>query len=69
MVFPIVAPPDPRDHDVTILNLHYIKKFPCKYNLFWLGGSGEDFQMTPPHFCIFVIISPIEEDLALYLNN
>jgi hypothetical protein len=25
--------------------------------------------MTPLHFCIFVIISPFEEDLALYLNN
>jgi hypothetical protein len=25
--------------------------------------------MTPPHFCIFVIILPFEEDLALYLNN
>jgi hypothetical protein len=28
----------------TILNLHYIGKFSCKYmyELFWLSGSGEE---------------------------
>jgi hypothetical protein len=25
--------------------------------------------MTLPHFCIFVIIFPFEEDLAFYLNK
>jgi hypothetical protein len=26
------------------LNLHYIRKLSCKYDLFWLSGSGgEDF--------------------------
>jgi hypothetical protein len=25
----------------TILNLHYIRKLWCKYDLFWLSGSGE----------------------------
>ena len=44
----------------TILNLHYIRKLSCKYDLFWLSGSGEDFSMTPPHFCTFVIISPLK---------
>ena len=45
----------------TNLNLHYIGKLYCKYELFWLSGSGgEDFYMTPPHFCIFEIISPLK---------
>jgi hypothetical protein len=26
----------------TILNLHYIRKLSCKYDLFWLTGSGEE---------------------------
>jgi hypothetical protein len=25
------------------LNLHYIKKLSCRYDLFWSRGSGEDF--------------------------
>ena len=50
---------------LTILNLHYIRKLSCKYDLFWLSGSGEeDFSMTPPHFCNYL---PFEKDLALYL--
>jgi hypothetical protein len=27
----------------TILHLHYIRKLSYKYDLFWLGSSGEDF--------------------------
>jgi hypothetical protein len=27
----------------TILNLHYIRKLSCEYDLFWLSGSEEDF--------------------------
>jgi hypothetical protein len=50
----------------TILNLHYIRKLSCKYDLFWLSGSGEDFWMTPPHFWDYL---PFEEDLALYMYN
>ena len=50
---------------LTILNLHYIRKLSCKYYLFWLSGSGEDFLMTPPHFCIFVIISPLKSTWPL----
>jgi hypothetical protein len=26
----------------TIVNLHYIRKLSCKYDLFWLNGSGEE---------------------------
>jgi hypothetical protein len=44
----------------THLNLHYIIKLSCKYELFWLSGSWEDFQMTPPYFCICVIISHLK---------
>jgi hypothetical protein len=25
----------------TILNLHYIRKLSCKYDLLWLNGSGD----------------------------
>jgi hypothetical protein len=67
MVFPIVAPLDHRGTMVwTILYLHYIGKLSCKFDIFWLSGSGEDFEMIPPHFCIFVII-PFDEDLEPYL--
>jgi hypothetical protein len=27
----------------TILNLHYIRKLSCKFDLYWVSGSGEDF--------------------------
>jgi hypothetical protein len=27
----------------TILNLQYIRKLLCKYDVFWLSVSGEDF--------------------------
>ena len=27
---------------LTILNLHYIRKLSCKYDLYWLSGSGEE---------------------------
>ena len=51
---------------LTILNLHYIKKLSCKYELFWLSGSGEeDSSMTEPHFCSFVIISPLKRTWPL----
>ena len=52
----------------TILNLHYIRKLSCKCVLFWLSGSGEDFLMTPPHFCIFNYF-PFKKHLPLNLNN
>ena len=43
---------------LKILNLHYIRQLSCKYDLFWLSGSGkEDFSMTHP---IFAIISPLK---------
>ena len=48
------------------LNLHYIKKLSCKYELFWLCGFWEvNFSMTPPHFSIFVIISPLKRTWPL----
>ena len=45
----------------TNLNLHYIRKLPHNSQLSWPSGSWEkDFQMTPPYFCMFVIISPLK---------
>ena len=55
---------------LTILNLHYIRKLSCKYDLFWLSGSEEeDFSMTPTPFLNFCNYLPFEEGLALNLNN
>jgi hypothetical protein len=42
----------------TNLNLHFIRKLSCKYELFWLSGSWEDLEMTPPHYCI-LWLSPL----------
>jgi hypothetical protein len=40
--FPSGGPfPTPRDHDLK-RNLHNIRKLSCKYDLFWLSGSGEE---------------------------
>jgi hypothetical protein len=67
MVFPIVAPIDPtRTMIWTNLNLHYIRKLSCRYDLFWLSGSWEDSSMTPLHFCIFVIISSLKRICPLF---
>jgi hypothetical protein len=53
------------------LNLHYIRKLPCKYDLFWLSGSGDwrRFLNDPTPFLHFCDYLPFEEDLTLYLNN
>jgi hypothetical protein len=43
MVYSIDVPlPTPGEHDMKKSNLHYIRKLSCKYDLFWLSGSGED---------------------------
>jgi hypothetical protein len=45
---------------LTILNLHYIRRYSCKCDLFWLSGSGEeDSKMIQPHFCILFRLSPL----------
>jgi hypothetical protein len=52
------SPQPPGTIICTKMNLHYVRKLSCKSELFWLSGSrGENFSMTSPHFCIFVIIS------------
>jgi hypothetical protein len=68
--FPYCGPSrPPGSMMLTILNLHYIIKLSCKYELFWLIGSGEeDFSMTQPHFCIFVIISPLKRTWPFILT-
>jgi hypothetical protein len=54
----------------TSLNLHYLRKLSCKYELFLLSGSqGKTFFNDLDkvlHYCDYV---PFEKDLALYLNN
>ena len=40
--FPYCGPSRPPGIMIrTILNLHYIRKLSCKYDLFWLSGSEE----------------------------
>jgi hypothetical protein len=42
--FPYCGPSWPTETMMwTILNLHHIKKLSCKYDLFWLTGSGEEY--------------------------
>ena len=53
-----------------ILNLHNIRKRSCKYDIFRLSGSEEeDYQMTPPHFYIFAIISPLKRTWSFIWTN
>jgi hypothetical protein len=41
--FPYCGPSRPPGNMISRkLNLHYISKFPCKYDLFWLSGSGKE---------------------------
>jgi hypothetical protein len=39
----------------TILNLHYIRKLPCKYDLFWLCGWRKFLNDPTP----FLRLSPL----------
>jgi hypothetical protein len=46
----------------TNLNLH-VRKPSCKYDVFWLSGSQrENFSLTSPIVCIFVIICPLKRN-------
>jgi hypothetical protein len=38
----------------TNLILHYIRKLSCKYELFSLSNTWEDFSMAQPHFCDYL---------------
>ena len=50
---------------LTNLNLHYVKKLPCKFELFWqVVLEKKIFQFL--HFCDYF---PFEEDLVLHLNK
>jgi hypothetical protein len=43
----------PEDHDLKKLEStfnHYIRKLSCKYDPFWLSGSGEGFLNDPNPF-------------------
>jgi hypothetical protein len=43
-------------------NFHYVRKLPCKYELFWLTDSWEeDFQIIQSYFCNYL---SFEEDLV-----
>jgi hypothetical protein len=41
--FPYCGPSQPPGTMISKnLNLYYIRKLSCKYDLFWLSGSGEE---------------------------
>jgi hypothetical protein len=63
IVFPYCGPSRPPG--TMMLNLHYIRKLSCKYDLFWLSS----FLNEPTPFLYFLASLPFEEDVALYLNN
>jgi hypothetical protein len=43
---PIVAPPDPRGHDLNkldfIIIFNKVRKLSCKFQLFWASNSEEE---------------------------
>jgi hypothetical protein len=48
--FPYCGPTrPPRTMIWRNFNLHYIRKLSCKYDLFWLSGSGEKRFLNGPH--------------------
>jgi hypothetical protein len=52
--FPYCSPSQPLGTMIwTNLNIHYIRKLSCKYDLFWLSGSWEDFKWPHPIFAFF----------------
>jgi hypothetical protein len=56
---PFWSYPTPGTMIWTNLNLHYVRMLSCRFEIFWACGSSEDFWMTLPYFCIFVIVSPL----------
>jgi hypothetical protein len=61
----IVSPRVPTLTSRTIicisLNMHFVCKLSCKYELFWVNGSqGVKESMTSRNFCIFTSISPLK---------
>jgi hypothetical protein len=63
------------DHNLYKLESAISKELLCKSELFWQCGSWEkNLWMTPPYFCIFVIISPFLdylpfEEICTILNS
>jgi hypothetical protein len=68
MVFPIVAPPDPRGPWCEQFWIYIISES-CHVNMTYSGSVVLEKKIFKWPHPIFAIISPFEEDLALYLNN
>jgi hypothetical protein len=67
MVFPIVAPPDPRGPWYEQFWIYIISD--SFHVIMTYSGSvvvEKIFKWPPPHFCDYLLF---EEDLALYLYN
>jgi hypothetical protein len=55
---------------LTNLILYYVRRLSCKFQYFWASNYWEQkFLMTPPHFYIFVIISPLKRTWSLIWTN
>ena len=42
LLWPLLTPGDNDVNNSESTHVHYIKKLSCKYDRFWLGGSGEE---------------------------
>lgn len=62
----IVVPPYYRGRDLNKFILHYLRMLSNMFHLFWPRVSWEDFQMTPPNFHYFSIISQ-KERMSIFL--
>jgi hypothetical protein len=74
MVFPLVSPSDTTFGTMIWRNLnrdlHYVRKFSCECELFWLSGSREEkFLMSSSNVLHFLNYLPFEEDLTLYFDH
>jgi hypothetical protein len=49
----------------TRLNLHYFRKLSCKFELFLLSGSRENFSMTSSHFRDYL---PLDENWTVFYS-
>jgi hypothetical protein len=59
--FPLLCPPHwPLVTIIcTSLNLHYVRKLSCKYELFWLSGSQGKKIQWPHQIVAFLWLSPL----------
>jgi hypothetical protein len=65
-IVPPLSPPWPSGTIIcTSLNLKYVRKLSCEYELFWLSGSQwKHFQWPHQVFCIFILSPSLKRTWA-----